>query len=63
VTKAMGLISGGLDSILAARIILEQGIGVIGVAFTTPFFGSHGAEQAAQASGISLHILTLPSST
>ena len=58
-TKAMGLISGGLDSILAARIILEQGIGVIGVAFTTPFFGSHGAEQAAQASGISLHILDI----
>ena len=58
-TKAMGLISGGLDSILAARIILEQGIEVIGVAFTTPFFGSQGAENAAQALGIPLQILDI----
>lgn len=58
-TRAMGLISGGLDSILAARIILEQGIEVIGVAFTTPFFGSQGAEQAVQAAGISLRILDI----
>jgi tRNA-specific 2-thiouridylase len=58
-TKAVGLISGGLDSILAARIVLEQGIEVIGVAFTTPFFGSQGAEQAAEASGIPLRILNI----
>jgi tRNA-specific 2-thiouridylase len=58
-TRAMGLISGGLDSILAARIILEQGIEVIGVAFTTPFFGSQGAEQAAQALDIPLRILDI----
>jgi tRNA U34 2-thiouridine synthase MnmA/TrmU len=58
-TKVIGLISGGLDSILAARIILEQGIEVIGVAFTTPFFGSHGAKQAAQASDIPLRILDI----
>jgi tRNA-specific 2-thiouridylase len=59
VTRAIGLISGGLDSILAARIMLEQGVEVIGVAFTTPFFGSHGAEQAAQAAGIPLRILDI----
>ncbi len=58
-TRAMGLISGGLDSILAARLIREQGIEVIGVAFTTPFFGSHGAEQAAQAADIPLRILDI----
>jgi tRNA-specific 2-thiouridylase len=58
-TKAMGLISGGLDSILAARIMLEQGIEVIGVAFTTPFFGSQGAEKATQALGIPLQILDI----
>jgi tRNA-specific 2-thiouridylase len=58
-TKAMGLISGGLDSILAARVILEQGIEVIGVAFITPFFGSRGAEQATQAAGIPLRILDI----
>ncbi|MEO0074678.1 MAG: tRNA 4-thiouridine(8) synthase ThiI [candidate division WOR-3 bacterium] len=36
--KAIGLISGGLDSILAVRMILEQNIQVIGVCFTSPFF-------------------------
>jgi tRNA-specific 2-thiouridylase len=59
VTRAMGLISGGLDSTLAVRVILEQGIEVVGVSFTTPFFGSQGAEQAAQASGIPLRILDI----
>ncbi len=58
-TRAMGLISGGLDSTLAVRVILEQGIEVVGVSFTTPFFGSQGAEQAAQASGIPLRILDI----
>jgi tRNA-specific 2-thiouridylase len=58
-TKAMGLISGGLDSILAARIFLEQGIEVIGVTFTTPFFGSQGAVQVAQAAGIPLRIVDI----
>ncbi len=37
-TKAVGLFSGGLDSILAARVIAEQGIEVKLVKFVTPFF-------------------------
>lgn len=36
-TKAVGLFSGGLDSILAARLLLEQGIEVEGICFTTVF--------------------------
>lgn len=35
--KAIGLISGGLDSTLAARVIAEQGIAVLGVNFSTGF--------------------------
>lgn len=35
--KALGLISGGLDSTLAARILTEQGIEVEGVHFSTGF--------------------------
>ncbi len=35
--KAISLISGGLDSILAAKLILEQGIEVVGLHFTSPF--------------------------
>ncbi|CAG37694.1 hypothetical protein [Desulfotalea psychrophila] len=36
--KALSLFSGGLDSILAARLIMEQGIELIAVQFVTPFF-------------------------
>ncbi len=35
--KAIVLISGGLDSILAARLIQEQGIEVIPLNFKIPF--------------------------
>jgi tRNA U34 2-thiouridine synthase MnmA/TrmU len=35
--KALALISGGLDSLLAARLIKEQGLEVIGVHFKIPF--------------------------
>jgi hypothetical protein len=36
---ALALFSGGLDSILAAKIIQEQGLRVIGLHFVSPFFG------------------------
>ncbi len=35
--KAIALISGGLDSLLAARLVREQGIEVLGIYFNTPF--------------------------
>ena len=35
--RAIGLLSGGLDSTLAARVILEQGIEVIGLNYATGF--------------------------
>ncbi len=38
-TKAIGLFSGGLDSMLACRVVMEQGIEVTAVKFVTPFFG------------------------
>ena len=37
--KALSLFSGGLDSILAARVVMEQGVDVVAVQFVTPFFG------------------------
>lgn len=37
--KALALYSGGLDSILACRIIMNQGIDVKAIQFITPFFG------------------------
>lgn len=38
-TRALALISGGLDSTLAAKLIMEQGIEVIGICFKSYFFG------------------------
>ena len=46
-SKALGLLSGGLDSSLAALCLKRQGIEVTAIAFVTPFFGSSKAEQAA----------------
>ncbi|MCX6992015.1 MAG: tRNA 4-thiouridine(8) synthase ThiI [Kiritimatiellaeota bacterium] len=46
--RALCLLSGGLDSQLAARLLLEQGIAVQGVTFTSIFFGAKAAEQAAR---------------
>ena len=36
--KALALFSGGLDSILATRLVMEQGIEVEALQFVTPFF-------------------------
>lgn len=38
--KALALISGGLDSIIAARLILEQGIDCTGVYFSSPLWSN-----------------------
>jgi len=39
--KALGLLSGGLDSILAVKLIQNQGIDVVAVNFTSPFWSSN----------------------
>lgn len=38
--KAIGLLSGGLDSILAVRVLMEQGVEVLAVHFMSPFFSA-----------------------
>ncbi len=60
---AVALLSGGLDSTLAAKVILEQSIKVIGVNFAgaycpRPRVGRSNAEKAAEQLGIGL--VTLP---
>ena len=37
--RAISLFSGGLDSICATRLVMDQGIEVIALKFVTPFFG------------------------
>ncbi|MGI6648616.1 MAG: asparagine synthase-related protein [Bacillota bacterium] len=57
-TKAVALLSGGLDSQLAIRLIQDQGIEVVGVNFSSPFFGeSLWVEKAAQNLGIKVHTI------
>jgi tRNA U34 2-thiouridine synthase MnmA/TrmU len=53
-TRALGLCSGGLDSILSALVLKDQGIDVTWVSFETPFFDSGSAQKAADQTGISL---------
>ena len=47
-SKALGLLSGGLDSSLAALALKRQGVEVTCIAFATPFFGADRARAAAE---------------
>jgi tRNA U34 2-thiouridine synthase MnmA/TrmU len=52
ILRAVGIFSGGLDSILAVRVLQEQGIDPLCVTFVTPFFDA----KAAVVQGASLGI-------
>ena len=52
--KALVLLSGGLDSILAAKLLMEQGIEVEGISFKSNFFDTKAAEKATKQLGIGL---------
>ncbi len=57
--KGIALISGGLDSILAAKVIMAQDIDVLGVTYTTPFFNARKAGIAARGIGLPLMIIDI----
>jgi tRNA U34 2-thiouridine synthase MnmA/TrmU len=54
--RALGLCSGGLDSILAGLVLRQQGIAVEWVTFETPFFSAGKAREAARITGIPLRV-------
>jgi len=54
--KAVALISGGLDSVLAARVVMEQGYEVTGLYFTSAFSKSFGNEKETSAAVVSRQI-------
>jgi tRNA-specific 2-thiouridylase len=54
IVKGIALFSGGLDSILAARVIQDQGIAVTAVTFETPFFSAAKARVTAERNGLPL---------
>jgi len=54
--RALGLCSGGLDSMLAGLVLREQGINVAWVTFETPFFNAAKARRASEMTGIALTV-------
>lgn len=58
-TKALAMISGGLDSILAAKLIKEQGIDVIGICFKSYFFSEENAVKATEQIDIPLKVVDI----
>ncbi len=57
--KAIGLLSGGLDSILATRLLQDQGIEILAVCFQTPFFNFLKAQRAADQLKVPLRIIDI----
>lgn len=59
--KALALLSGGLDSTLAVKLILDQGIEVVAINFTSPFClcgrGGCGAVEVTKKFGIPLKVI------
>ena len=66
--KAFALLSGGLDSTLAAKVVKDQGIDVVGITFSMPFDSGKskntksGAERAAEQIGIPIRKVPTDSS-
>ena len=61
IVRALGICSGGLDSILSALVLREQGIEVAWVNFETPFFSSRKARKAAKITGVHLTVKDITS--
>ncbi|MGB9835600.1 MAG: tRNA 4-thiouridine(8) synthase ThiI [Candidatus Saccharicenans sp.] len=49
--RALLLLSGGLDSILAGKVLEEQGVEIVGLSFSSLFFGPREAVRAAEEHG------------
>lgn len=58
-TKALGIFSGGLDSILAALLLRKQGIDVHCICFVTPFFDAEKAKRAAELYDLPLQVMDI----
>ncbi|MCD6525392.1 MAG: thiamine biosynthesis protein [Desulfuromonas sp.] len=58
-TKALGIFSGGLDSILAALLLRQQGIEVHCICFVSPFFNAENAKQTAERYGLPLQVMDI----
>ncbi len=57
--KAFLLFSGGLDSMLAAKLLIEQKIKVVPIFFKTYFFGPEIAQKSAKEVGLKLRVVNI----
>lgn len=56
-TRALAMISGGLDSLLAAKLVKEQGIEVIGICFRSYFFNEENAKRMVSQIDVPLEVV------
>ncbi|MGO9312393.1 MAG: tRNA 4-thiouridine(8) synthase ThiI [Syntrophobacteraceae bacterium] len=57
--KGIGLLSGGLDSMLAVKVLQEQQIELLAITFVTPFFGAEKGIAAAEKAGVEMRSLDI----
>ncbi|MPQ43014.1 DUF814 domain-containing protein [Clostridium tarantellae] len=55
--RALAMISGGLDSILSAKLVMEQGIEVIGICFRSYFFNEENAKRMCEQINMKLEVI------
>ena len=55
--RGLGLLSGGLDSQLAVKVLERAGACMECIVFETPFFSAASAKKAASALGVKLHVV------
>lgn len=58
-TWGIGLLSGGLDSILAVKVLQRQDLKLTGVTFVTPFFGPEAGLAAGRSAGIEVEAIDI----
>lgn len=58
-SKAIGIFSGGLDSILAVEVLRHQGVKILALSFETLFFGSRRAVEAASSLGVDHRVMDI----
>jgi len=57
--QGIGLLSGGLDSLLAVKVLQEQDVDLMGVTFHTPFFGPEPSVSTCPTTGIPLRVIDI----
>ena len=60
--KALVLFSGGLDSVLAVKVLQEAGIEVLAVHFRAPFYSSGWARKSSEMIGVKLREIPISAS-